>query len=164
MKSRTVLQRTARHVSKSRTPSGCSTCGRPNRSASRVPATSCGSVSMSWPKASHPDSQTEPPKPRRRRAFSTGRLRSPRCSLRIASGFNAVVGNPPWEEINVEELGFYARYQPGVRALAEEPRNEAIESLKRARPELSRRLSSIRDGLLRIRGYLQGNGRVSEPL
>src|SRR5213078_3703045 len=32
-------------------------------------------------------------------------------------GFDVVVGNPPWEEVTVEELAFYARYYPGLRGL-----------------------------------------------
>jgi hypothetical protein len=32
-----------------------------------------------------------------------------------AGGFDAVVGNPPWEEVTIEELAFFARYQPGLR-------------------------------------------------
>jgi len=35
-----------------------------------------------------------------------------------APGFDAVVGNPPWEELTVEELAFYARY--ALRSLAPE--------------------------------------------
>jgi hypothetical protein len=55
-------------------------------------------------------------------------------------GFDAVVGNPPWEEITVEELAFYARYQPGLRALPEDERTVALERLKTERPELAERL------------------------
>lgn len=51
-------------------------------------------------------------------------------------GFDAVVGNPPWEEITVEELAFYARYRPGLRAMAEAPRIAALATLIEERPEL----------------------------
>jgi hypothetical protein len=37
-------------------------------------------------------------------------------------GFDAVVGNPPWDEITVERLGFLALHDPGLRGLTS--RNE----------------------------------------
>ena len=33
-------------------------------------------------------------------------------------GFDAVVGNPPWDEVTVEERSFYALHAPGLRGLA----------------------------------------------
>ena len=51
-------------------------------------------------------------------------------------GFDAVVGNPPWEEVTVEELGFYARYRPGIRALPQREREAAVAKLIEERPEL----------------------------
>jgi hypothetical protein len=41
-------------------------------------------------------------------------------------GFDVVVGNPPWEEVTVEELAFYARYSPRLRGLSAGPRIEAL--------------------------------------
>lgn len=35
-------------------------------------------------------------------------------------GFDVVIGNPPWEELTVEELAFYTLYDPGVRGLTSE--------------------------------------------
>jgi len=57
-----------------------------------------------------------------------------------AGGFDAVVGNPPWEEVTVEELAFYARYRPGLRGMADAPRRAALAALKAQRPELEERL------------------------
>ena len=45
-------------------------------------------------------------------------LAFPDVFARDGPGFDAVVGNPPWEEVTIEELAFYARYRPGLRALA----------------------------------------------
>jgi len=71
-------------------------------------------------------------------------------------GFDAVVGNPPWEEITVEELAFYARYEPGLRALPEPERDRALERLRRARPELEARLEAERDQVAALKRYFYG--------
>jgi hypothetical protein len=55
-------------------------------------------------------------------------------------GFDVVVGNPPWEEVTVEELAFYARYSPRLRGLSSGPRIEALAVLQAARPELAEEL------------------------
>jgi hypothetical protein len=68
-------------------------------------------------------------------------------------GFDAVVGNPPWEEITVEELAFYARYQPGLRGLSAEPRTEALAELKQARPELAERYRAELEESATLRRY-----------
>ena len=52
-------------------------------------------------------------------------------------GFDCVVGNPPWEEVTVEELAFYARYLPGLRGLSAGARDKELEKLKTRRPELA---------------------------
>jgi hypothetical protein len=53
-----------------------------------------------------------------------------------AGGFDAVVGNPPWDEITVEELAYFARYQPGLKGLNEAQREAGVAKLRRERPEL----------------------------
>lgn len=69
-------------------------------------------------------------------------------------GFDVVVGNPPWDEVDVEELAFYARYRPGLRALAAGPRKEELKKLKQERPELEQRLGREREQLAALRRYL----------
>ena len=61
------------------------------------------------------------------RVFGPGRKRP---------GFDVVVGNPPWEEVTIEELSFYGMHQPGVNGLAEDERFKAVSELIRDRPEL----------------------------
>lgn len=63
-------------------------------------------------------------------------LAFPQVFSRPAPGFDAVVGNPPWEEVTVEELSFYGLYRPGISALAEKDRMEVVDDLVRERPEL----------------------------
>jgi hypothetical protein len=77
------------------------------------------------------------------------------------SGFDVVVGNPPWEEVDVEELGFYARYRPGIRSLPQAERSEAIGELLDDRPELSDALAAERERLAAMRAYLAAAGYAS---
>lgn len=52
-------------------------------------------------------------------------------------GFDGVIGNPPWDETNVEELGFYARHDPGLRGLTSAPeRASRLARLLQVHPEL----------------------------
>jgi hypothetical protein len=76
--------------------------------------------------------------------------------VHAAGGFDGVVGNPPWEEITVEELAFYARYQPGLRALAGEARKEAVDALKHRRPDLAERLTAERTRVATLKAYFYG--------
>lgn len=60
------------------------------------------------------------------RVFSDGR-----------DGFDAVVGNPPWEEVTVERLAFFGLHAPGLRSLSAPERQAAIGELRDDRPELA---------------------------
>ena len=48
-------------------------------------------------------------------AFFHWPLEFPNVFHRERPGFDVVVGNPPWNEITVEELAFYAQREPGLR-------------------------------------------------
>ncbi len=74
-------------------------------------------------------------------------------------GFDAVVGNPPWEKLRVPELEFYARYQPGLRALPEAGRRTATSELLKARPELEPQLAASRDSIQRQDRYFVASGQ-----
>jgi hypothetical protein len=52
------------------------------------------------------------------------RLAFPSVFLRDRPGFNVILGNPPWEEITVERLGFYARHIPGLKTVRPQSRQE----------------------------------------
>jgi hypothetical protein len=60
----------------------------------------------------------------------------PEVFLRKRSGFDVILGNPPWEKARVEEHGFWARYVPGLRGLSQREREVEITLLRRARPDL----------------------------
>ena len=84
-----------------------------------------------------------------------------------SGGFEAVVGNPPWEEITLEELAFYARYAPGLRALAAGPRNAALGELKERGPELEARYETELAESGAFRAYFAGetgySGGAGDP-
>ena len=48
--------------------------------------------------------------------------RIPRSVLATRPGFDCVLGNPPWEEATVEELGFWALRFPGLKGMARQSR------------------------------------------
>lgn len=73
-------------------------------------------------------------------------------------GFDVVVGNPPWEEVVIEELAFYALYRPGLRSLPETQRRAEIEALRASRPELPELLEAWRERLKALRDYLSPTG------
>ncbi|HEY1687496.1 MAG TPA: hypothetical protein VGF95_01390 [Solirubrobacteraceae bacterium] len=79
-------------------------------------------------------------------------------------GFDVVVGNPPWEEVNVDELTLYSLYAPGLKGMSESPRLQAIQDLERERPEIREQIQDERLRLATIRGYLgPDSGYVAGP-
>jgi hypothetical protein len=76
-------------------------------------------------------------------------LEFPRVFSGERPGFDVVVGNPPWEEITIERLAFFALHQPGLRSLPESEREQAIEALLISRPELEA-LFEDRQGQVRL--------------
>ncbi len=73
-------------------------------------------------------------------------------------GFDAVVGNPPWEEVTVEELAFYAMFVPGMRSFSEDDRREALEELLTKRPDLAERYADALGEAERHRTYYASSG------
>ncbi len=59
----------------------------------------------------------------KRHQFLHWPLAFPQVFSRPLPGFDVVVGNPPWEEVTVEELSFYGLYRPGINALGEKERD-----------------------------------------
>ena len=82
-------------------------------------------------------------------------------------GFNVIVGNPPWEELTIEQLAFYALHEPGLRGvidLAEQRQridelDSLDESIRRQFELRSRYLATKRRFFNRESGYFnQGVG------
>jgi hypothetical protein len=60
----------------------------------------------------------------------------PEVFIRKRPGFDVILGNPPWEEITVEEKGFWARYFPGLKSLQQGEYEARLQSLREERPDL----------------------------
>jgi hypothetical protein len=60
----------------------------------------------------------------------------PEVFLREQSGFDVILGNPPWEEATVEEDRFWTRYNPGFHSLAQKDQESAKRRLRKDRPDL----------------------------
>jgi len=60
----------------------------------------------------------------------------PEVFLRDRPGFDCLLGNPPWEEATVEELGFWAIRFPGLKGLRAAEQKKEIWTLRTARPDL----------------------------
>lgn len=55
---------------------------------------------------------------------------------RTEAGFNVIIGNPPWEEIQPEEHQFWPRYSPGYRGIPQRERERFKQRMRLERPDL----------------------------
>ncbi len=79
----------------------------------------------------------------------------PQVFDRPRPGFDAVIGNPPWDEVTVEAQSFYALYRPGIRlGLPEDAREAAVEQLISERPDLPTKLAEAQRRAAEQRAYL----------
>lgn len=60
----------------------------------------------------------------------------PEVFLRNRPGFDCILGNPPWEEVTVEELGFFNLRHPGMKSLPQSEQKREVKKLRAARPDL----------------------------
>ena len=73
-------------------------------------------------------------------------LAFPRVFSRMRPGFDVVVGNPPWNEVTIEEQSFYALFKPGIRrGISEAARTAAVDRLIEERPDLPQRLRAAQE-------------------
>lgn len=86
-------------------------------------------------------------------------LEFPSIFHRDRPGFDVVVGNPPWEEVEIEELNFYALREPGLRAVTDSrERNGRIAELQRENPSWALELSQLKDQATRARRFFSREG------
>ena len=81
-------------------------------------------------------------------------LAFPQVFSRERPGFDVVVGNPPWEQVRVEELSFYGMWRPGIQSLKEADRAATVAELVRERPDLLERLRDQQEQLKSARSAL----------
>jgi Eco57I restriction-modification methylase len=51
-------------------------------------------------------------------------------------GFDVVLGNPPWDQLQIDESSFYALHFPGLRGLPQHRTEKEIARIRRERPDL----------------------------
>ena len=78
----------------------------------------------------------------------------PEVFLRRRSGFDVLLGNPPWQEATVEDHAFWARHFPGLRGMRQVDLERERERLRAARPDLEAELEREVEEAARIRKAL----------
>lgn len=61
----------------------------------------------------------------------------PEVFLRDRHGFDVILGNPPWEEVTLEEHAFWARHVPGLRGLNQREQEREKDRLRETHPDLT---------------------------
>jgi hypothetical protein len=79
----------------------------------------------------------------------------PEVFVREVPGFDVVLGNPPWEELVVDEPRFWASKTPGLLSVPIQKRRELIEELKASRPDLVLEIESKKKSAELTRKVLQ---------
>lgn len=75
----------------------------------------------------------------------------PEVFLRERSGFDVILGNPPWDKVRYEEDAFFARWIPGLIGLPQRQRKDAISSFLELHPSVL----SLRDATIHKAQRLQ---------
>jgi hypothetical protein len=78
----------------------------------------------------------------------------PEVFLRRRSGFDVLLGNPPWQEATIEDHAFWARHFPGLRGLPQAELERERERMRRARPDLVTLLESEQEEAAAMRKAL----------
>ena len=86
-------------------------------------------------------------------------LEFPSIFHRNRPGFDVVVGNPPWNEVTVEELAFYALRDPGLRGLSlDAERKKRIAELDQQNPIWHDEFQAEQQHLSTLRGFFSAAG------
>ncbi|TIL94647.1 MAG: hypothetical protein E5Y73_11085 [Mesorhizobium sp.] len=78
----------------------------------------------------------------------------PEVFLRTRSGFDVLLGNPPWQEATIEDHAFWARYFPGLRGLPQPEMERERGRLRLARPDLAAELDNEISAMAKVRKAL----------
>jgi hypothetical protein len=82
----------------------------------------------------------------------------PEVFLRERSGFDVIIGNPPWEEVLPEEHHFWFRYEPGIRSLSEGEKIKVVKKLHKERQDLVIQFESAFKEAMVLHQYLSSEG------
>ncbi|MGO1225302.1 MAG: Eco57I restriction-modification methylase domain-containing protein [Brachybacterium sp.] len=75
----------------------------------------------------------------------------PEVFLRTNPGFDVLLGNPPWEELMVEEPKFWLRIRPGLLALKPAVMKSEIARLRDERPDMVAELDELSEVVGKVR-------------
>ena len=78
----------------------------------------------------------------------------PEVFLRKRSGFDVIIGNPPWDKVKTEEHLFWARHFPGLRGLLQHKQELEKKRLRLQRPDLMDIYETEHDEMQRLRSTL----------
>jgi len=85
------------------------------------------------------------------------------------SGFDVIVGNPPWGKSLIEEHEFWSRHHPGIRRLSQSERDNVISEMENKRPDLAKELEKEKEkrqkfGQILMNGPYPGIGQAHPDL
>lgn len=80
--------------------------------------------------------------------------RYPEVFRRDPAGFDVLLGNPPWKELTVEEVQFWAIRYPGIKAMDSAAQQNRIAQLRSERPDFVKELESTKAAFELIRRVL----------
>jgi hypothetical protein len=86
-------------------------------------------------------------------------LRFPEIAAR--GGFDCFVGNPPWEQVKVNEQEWFTPHDPKIAALPSAPRRAAIAALQQSNPALWRKWRMAQRAYDRLAEFMRNCGRYS---
>lgn len=75
----------------------------------------------------------------------------PEVFLRENPGFDVILGNPPWEKIQVDELEWWSMRFPGLRALSQTKRDQKLDELRAQNSALKMDFEKLRAQVERLR-------------
>lgn len=85
-------------------------------------------------------------------------LAFPHVFLGDRSGFDVILGNPPWEKPRVEEDAFWARHFPGLSSQPQWKQEELKTRYRREHPDFAARLKTEKDAAALLRRLLTVGG------
>ena len=78
----------------------------------------------------------------------------PEVFLRDQSGFDVILGNPPWDKVKTEEHLFWARHFPGLRGLLQNQQQHERVRMRLQRPDLMETYKAEHDEMKSLRSAL----------
>ena len=86
-------------------------------------------------------------------------LEFPGIFHRERPGFDVVAGNPPWDEVTIEELAFYALRDPGLRSVPlDRDRRKRIAELDALHPDWREEFEELKQRLATARRFFSADG------